>query len=57
MWSIKGYLTLLKAIVVVVLVLPIFVADIIVVVVNISYLLLMIPLYLVVFSKCSSETP
>ena len=43
------------------LVLLIFVADIIVdifvVVVDIAYFLLIIPLDLVVFSKCSSETP
>ena len=48
---------------VVVLFLLIFVVDIIVdilvvvVIVNIAYLLLIIPLDLVVFSKCSSETP
>ena len=50
-------------VVVVVLFLLIFVVDIIVdilvvvVIVNIAYLLLIIPLDLVVFSKCSSETP
>ena len=54
MWSIKGYLTLLKAIVAVVLFLLILVFDIIFV--NIVNLLLIIPLYLVMFSKCSSET-